>query len=119
MISLGKDKWGFRQAETTLAPGNSGDGETEAREGQAFISVAQEVGGRNHEQLLQSCVLWARGWQHHDMDQAQGLLGNGRGSVWSEVTTGQRQHGVATPRRKKWQPGGQRAMPGILFGGGR
>lgn len=63
-------------------------------------------------------VLCARGWQHHDMDQAQGLPGNGCSSVWSEVTTEQRQHGVTTPRRKKWQPGGQRAMPGILFGRG-
>lgn len=64
-------------------------------------------------------VLCARGWQHHDMDQAQGLPGNGHGSVWSEVMTGQRQHDVATPRRKKWQPVARGPGCDILFGGGK
>lgn len=39
-------------------------------------------------------------------DRAQGLLANVHGSVQSEVMSGQRQHGVAAPWWRKWQPGG-------------
>ena len=37
-------------------------------------------------------------------DRAQGLPANVHGSMRSEVMSGQRQHSVATPWWKKWQP---------------
>lgn len=40
------------------------------------------------------------------MVKAQGLPGDGHGSVWSKETTGQGLRGVATPGWKKRQPGG-------------
>lgn len=53
-------------------------------------------------------------------DRAQGLPANVHGSMRSEVMSGQRQHGVATPWWKKWQPGGpgEDAMESCLVGEG-
>lgn len=54
------------------------------------------------------------------MVKTQGLPGNGHGLVWSKVTNGQRQHGVATPWWEKWQPDGpvRDATEFCLVGGG-
>ena len=54
------------------------------------------------------------------MDEAQGLPQSVHGSLWSDVMTGQRQHGVSTPWRRElaaWWPTG--GCHGTLPGGGR